>query len=200
MRESRILRLIKYHATIVPGLSTLSGFDCVPARRDNDASRSAISRVAENGAVRHGASMPAIRPFTRKVDRLSIESQVPRLRVDRGKPHLAVERAITRDDQAIPARFERKPMWVFARRQQDAADFVRMFRIAHIQAHDRVSALRGFHQKTAYDHRHFARAVTQVINMLERWIVAGEIAHHEQTAIERRHQDALAVRQYARFR
>src|SRR5690348_4723849 len=105
MRESRIPRLIKYRARIVSGLCTLSGFDCVSARHGNDASRSAVSRVAENGAVRHGASMPAIRPDAREIDRLRLRCQFPGAAIDRGEAGLGVERAVARYDQAIPARF-----------------------------------------------------------------------------------------------
>lgn len=71
--------------------------------------RSAAS-IAENGAVRHSAPLPTIRPRTRKIDHIRLECQFAGAALNSGEADLGIERAITRDDQTVSARFEGEPM------------------------------------------------------------------------------------------
>src|SRR5512146_518276 len=89
----------------------------------------ADSGIAENGAMRNRASPPPVRPSAREVDSRRVECQVTGVEIDRCKPDSSCQRAGASDGQAIAAWLEREPMWIFIRRQKNATDFARMFRI-----------------------------------------------------------------------
>ena len=137
------------------------------------------SGITENGSMRNGASMPAVRPRACEIDGRALESQFPGAAIDPGEPNPGGERAIAGDDQTIAARLERKPVRIFIRREKNAADLVWMLRIVQVKTHDGVSALHGFHQKFTHNHRHFARTVAEVIDVLQRRTVARQIANQE---------------------
>jgi hypothetical protein len=63
-------------------------------------------------------------------------------------------------------------MWILIRRQKNAADLVRMFRIVHVETHDRVPAFHRFDQKIAGDYRYFAYSIAEIVDMLQRWVDA----------------------------
>ena len=70
------------------------------------------------------------------MNRLQLKCQFAGVTINRGEADGGGKRVITSDNETIPARLVRQPMWIFIRRQQDATDFARMSRIVYVQTYD----------------------------------------------------------------
>ena len=88
------------------------------------------------------------------------------------------------DDQAIASGLRCEPVRILVRLQKNAADLVRVLGIVHVEAHNCVATLHGLDEIIADDDRNFAHPITEVIDVLERWMLTSEIPHQEQPAVE----------------
>src|SRR6185312_17030112 len=165
---------------------------------DHGRTATRLVRRAENRGVRHCGAVPPVGPAAAEID---LRNEVERAcsKVDLREQKARRQRSIAGNREAVAVRLARHPMRQCAAVEDQMTSLARGGGIAHVQAHQAVTAHGGLHPVAAGDDGYTACEIAEIVHELGGGTGAFEPGHPVKSAGPGDDKYGFAVGEYPRL-